>query len=68
MYDARVRHGAPAPISTTESGVPWSTELSWMLAPSRTTIRQQSARSTAPYQTLAPFSTTTSPIKVLSVR
>ena len=35
-----------------------------MLAPSPMTIVQMSARSTAPYQMLAPFSTVTSPIRV----
>ena len=35
-----------------------------MLEPSRTTIVQMSPRRTAPYQTLAPFSTVTSPIRV----
>jgi hypothetical protein len=55
---------APGPTSTIWSGPAWRTELSWTLAPSRTTIVQMSARSTAPYQTLAPFSTVTSPIRV----
>src|SRR5687767_14312784 len=55
---------APGPISVTGSSPPCSTELSWMLAPARTTIRPKSARSTAPYQTDAPASTTTSPTSV----
>ncbi len=38
--------------------------MSCTLAPSRTTIEQMSARSTAPYQTEAPASTTTSPMSV----
>src|SRR5690348_532186 len=55
---------APGPTSTTASGAPCRTELSCTLAPSRTMIVQMSARSTAPYQTLAPFSMVTSPISV----
>ena len=55
---------APGPTSRSVSGPACRTELSWTLAPSRTTIVQMSARTTTPYQMLAPFSTVTSPIRV----
>src|SRR3954470_16268924 len=55
---------APGPISVSGSFPPCSTELSWMLAPARIQIRPKSARSTTPYQTEAPASTTTSPTTV----
>src|SRR3954452_2324529 len=55
---------APGPISVAGSSPPCSTELSWMFAPARTTMRPKSARRTAPYQTDAPASTSTSPTRV----
>ena len=55
---------APGPISVAGSSPPCSTELSCTFAPARTTMRPKSARSTTPYQTEAPASTTTSPTSV----
>ena len=52
------------PITRVSPGAACRTELSCTLAPSRITIVQMSARSTAPYQMLAPCSTVTSPIRV----
>src|SRR3954470_14405801 len=55
---------APGPTSVSGSLPPCRTEPSCTLAPERTTIRPKSARSTAPYQTDACASTTTSPTRV----
>ena len=54
---------APGPISVVWSAPECSTEPSCTLAPSRTAMVPKSARRTAPNQTEAPASTTTSPIR-----
>src|SRR3954447_18735826 len=55
---------APGPTSVSGSWPPCSTEPSCTFAPARTRSRPKSARSTAPYQTDAWASTTTSPTRV----
>src|SRR5439155_12021960 len=55
---------APGPTSVGAPGGPWTIEPSWTLAPARTMTGEKSALRTAPYQTEASASTTTSPTSV----